>query len=66
VAKLRQTISNKRIYYSARESMEIHCYIHSARKQTNMKALVDCGATENFINLSYARWLGLPISVAAA
>jgi hypothetical protein len=24
-------------------------------------ALVDSGATENFINLGYARWLGLPI-----
>jgi hypothetical protein len=36
-------------------------YIHSIAKRAETIALVDSGATENFINLSYAKWLRLPI-----
>jgi hypothetical protein len=36
-------------------------YVHSAAKRAESIALIDSGATENFINLKYAKWLWLPI-----
>ena len=41
--------------------MTIRIYLHSASKRAETTALVDSGATENFLNLEYARWLKLPI-----
>ena len=41
--------------------MTVCFYIHSIAKRAEAVALVDLGATENFMNLSYARWLKLPI-----
>jgi len=41
--------------------MTVRCYIHSIAKRAEILALVDSGATENFINLAYAKWLRLPI-----
>ena len=41
--------------------MTVRCYIHSITKRAETTALVDSGATENFINLSYTKWLQLPI-----
>ena len=41
--------------------MTIHFYVHSITKRAEAVALLDSGATENFMNLSYARWLQLPI-----
>ena len=41
--------------------MTIRIYLHSASKRAETTALVDSGATENFLNLGYARWLKLPI-----
>ena len=41
--------------------MTVHFYVHSIAKRAEAIALVDSGATENFMNLSYARWLKLPI-----
>ena len=41
--------------------MTIQCYVHSIVKRAEIVALVDSGATENFMNLTYARWLQLPI-----
>ena len=41
--------------------MTIRFYIHTIAKRAKAIALVDSGATENFINLTYARWLRLPI-----
>jgi hypothetical protein len=32
-------------------------------KRAKIIALIDSGATENFLNLSYAKWLQLPIKV---
>jgi hypothetical protein len=46
---------------SARKSMTIRSYIHSSKKRAEATALVDSGATENFMNLNYVRWLGLPL-----
>ena len=41
--------------------MTIRCYVHSIAKRAEIVALVDSGATENFMNLTYAKWLRLPI-----
>ena len=41
--------------------MTVQFYTHSITKRAEALALVDSGATENFLNLSYARWLRLPI-----
>jgi hypothetical protein len=35
-------------------------------KRAKIVALVDSGATENFLNLSYAKWLRLPIKTLKA
>jgi len=34
-------------------------------KRAEITALVDSGATENFMNLTYAKWLRLPIKKLA-
>ena len=41
--------------------MTVRLFIHSAHKHADTTALVDSGATENFLNLKYARWLKLPV-----
>ena len=41
--------------------MTVRFYVHSIAKRAEAVALVDLGAIENFMNLSYARWLKLPI-----
>jgi hypothetical protein len=41
--------------------MTIRCYIQTIAKRAEIVALADSGATENFMNLTYAKWLKLPI-----
>jgi len=41
--------------------MTIRTYIHSSHKRVESSALLDCGATENFMSMDYAKWLRLPI-----
>jgi hypothetical protein len=41
--------------------MTMHCFIHSDAKRAETTALLDSGATENFMNQKYAEWLHLPI-----
>ena len=41
--------------------MTVRFYTHSAKKRTEGIALIDSGATENFMSLNYAQWLSLPI-----
>jgi hypothetical protein len=60
-ARLRRTITDDRVYMSARKSMTVRFYTHSTKKRAEGTALIDSSATENFMNLDYARWLGLPI-----
>jgi hypothetical protein len=49
------------VYILARKSMTVCFYTHSIAKRAEGVALVDSGATENFMNLQYAQWLKLPI-----
>ena len=37
--------------------MTIQFYIHLIAKRAESIALLDLGATENFMNLAYAKWL---------
>ncbi len=41
--------------------MTLRFFVHSVAKRAEAIALVDSGATKNFMNLQYARWLQLPI-----
>jgi hypothetical protein len=41
--------------------MSIRVYIHTASKRAETPALLDMGATENFINHQYATHLRLPV-----
>jgi len=41
--------------------MSIRLFIATAAKRTDSTALLDSGATENFINSRYAEWLRLPV-----
>jgi len=41
--------------------MTVRTYIHSSQKRVESTALLDSGATENFMSLDYAKWLNLPI-----
>jgi hypothetical protein len=41
--------------------MTIHTFIHSKSKRAKTIALLDSGATENFMNLEYTKYLQLPI-----
>jgi len=41
--------------------MMLHIYLHSKAKRAKTIALLDLGATENFMSLDYAKHLHLPI-----
>jgi hypothetical protein len=43
--------------------MTLRVFMHSRSKRAETVALLDSGATENFMNLEYAKYLHLPIRV---
>jgi len=45
--------------------MTIQFYAHSIVKKAKETTLIDSGATKNFMNLTYAKWLWLPIKQLA-
>jgi hypothetical protein len=49
------------VFISNRKSMTVRTFIHSKSKRAKAVALLDSGATENFMNLQYAKYLRLPI-----
>jgi len=57
-AWLRKTSDN--VYMSNRKSMNLRTYVHAAHWRTETAALLDSEATENFMSLTYAKWLKLP------
>ena len=40
--------------------MSIRVFLHTSSKRAEASALLDSGATENFLNEGYARWLRIP------
>jgi len=63
VAWLRKTSNN--VYMSNWKSMNLRTYVHAAHRRTETAALLDSEATENFMNLTYAKWLKLPFKCLA-
>jgi len=57
-AQLRKTLDN--VYMSNRKSMSLKAYVHAVHRRTETPTLLDSGATENFMSLTYAKWLKLP------
>ena len=49
------------MYFSIQKSMQLHLFIHLSQKRAKTTALLDSGATENFISMQYAKELQLPI-----
>jgi len=41
--------------------MTLHIFIHSRSKRAETVALLDSGATKNFMNIKYAQKMELPI-----
>src|SRR5580704_3330573 len=41
--------------------MQLHLFIHLARKRAKTITLLDSGATENFLNMQYAKEMCFPI-----
>jgi hypothetical protein len=41
--------------------MSIKVYVNTSNKRAETSALLDSGATENFITTQYAHWLRLPV-----
>ena len=56
-----RALSSERVFLSNRQSMSIRVYIHTANKRVETPALLDSGATENFINHRYATHMRLPV-----
>jgi hypothetical protein len=40
--------------------MTIHTFLHSRSKRADAMALLDSGATKNFMNLEYTKYLHMP------
>ena len=59
-AWIRRTGSD-RMYFSIWKSMQLHIFIHLSWKRAETTALLDSGATKNFISMQYAKELWLPI-----
>ena len=54
-------ISSERVYLSGHQSMSLKAYLHTSNRRAETTALLDCGATENFINEKYACRMHLPV-----
>ena len=50
-----------RMYFLIQKSMQLCLFIHLSWKRAETTALLDSGATENFINMQYTKELQLPI-----
>src|SRR6266853_2546317 len=54
---------DQNVFISARKSMMLCVYLHSKSKRAETIALLNSGATENFMSLDYAKHLHLPIKM---
>src|SRR6267154_3222996 len=54
---------DKDVFISTRKSMTLCIYLHSKSKQAETIALLDLGATKNFMSLDYTKHLHLPIKM---
>jgi len=56
-----RAIRSECVYLSNRQSLSIKVYFHMSSKRAETSALLDSGATKNFINHQYAQQLRLPV-----
>ena len=56
-----RALSSECVYLSNRQSMSLWTFIHTSNKRVETPALLDLGATKNFINTNYGQYLRLPI-----
>src|SRR5580692_8840318 len=49
------------MYLLIQKSMQLHLFIHLARKRAETIALLDSGATENFLKMHYTKEMHFPI-----
>ena len=61
MSALVETLSSEHVYLLNRQLMSLRAFIHMLIKRVKTPALLDSGATENFINANYAQYLCLPI-----
>ena len=61
MSALVRALSSERVYLLNRQSMSLQTFIHTSNKRVETPALLDSGATENFINANYTQYLHLPI-----
>ena len=54
-------MGSDRMYFLIQKSMQLCLFIHLSWKRAKTIALLDSGATENFINMQYVKELQLPI-----
>ena len=54
-------MGSDRMYFSIWKSMQLHVFIYLSWKRAETTALLDSGATENFISMQYVKELRLPI-----
>ena len=59
-ALIRQNNSEK-VYLSNRQSMTLKVFVKTRSIRAESSALLDCGATENFVHIDYARRKHLPV-----
>ena len=55
-----RVISLERVYIMNHQSMSIRIFVHTLSKRAETSALLDMGATENFINEAYTRKACIP------
>ena len=60
MSALVRALSSERVYLLNRQSMLLRAFIHTSNKRVETSALLDSGATKNFINANYAQYLCLP------
>jgi len=56
-----RALNSECVYLSSRQSISIQVFLHTLKKRAETPALLDLGATENFINHWYAQSLNLPV-----
>ena len=55
-----RALSSEHVYLSNWQSMSLGAFIHTLNKRVETPALLDSGATKNFISANYAQYLCLP------
>lgn len=61
ISALVRRINSEKVYLSNRQSMTLKVFMNTWEIRAETSALLDCGATENFVHIGYARRKRLPV-----